>query len=87
MTKTVRGLCAMMALLALGFGIAAFTTAAPAAAVACPPHKGGGLTKIFCGGIAGIPCPGNLVCVDDPRDDCCPQNGGADCSGLCARRR
>jgi hypothetical protein len=37
----------------------------------------------FCGGIAGFPCPGAGDCVDDPRDDCDPENGGADCSGVC----
>ena len=37
----------------------------------------------FCGGIAGIPCPGAGMCVDDPDDDCDPENGGADCGGIC----
>jgi hypothetical protein len=37
----------------------------------------------FCGGIAGIPCPGAGSCVDDPADDCDPENGGADCGGVC----
>jgi hypothetical protein len=37
----------------------------------------------FCGGIAGIPCPGSGRCVDDPSDDCSPKTGGADCSGIC----
>lgn len=37
----------------------------------------------FCGGIAGIPCAGEGDCVDDPRDDCDPEGGGADCSGVC----
>ncbi|HEY6556818.1 MAG TPA: hypothetical protein VI072_06080 [Polyangiaceae bacterium] len=37
----------------------------------------------FCGGIAGIPCPGSGRCVDDPSDDCDPKTGGADCSGMC----
>ena len=36
-----------------------------------------------CGGFAGIACPGSGMCEDDPRDDCDPQNGGADCGGLC----
>ena len=36
-----------------------------------------------CGGIAGLPCPEGQVCVDDPNDDCDPERGGADCSGLC----
>jgi hypothetical protein len=37
----------------------------------------------FCGGIAGIPCSEGCVCVDDPRDDCNPKRGGADCGGIC----
>jgi hypothetical protein len=41
----------------------------------------------FCGGLAGIPCPEGLVCVDDPRDECDPQASGADCAGLCAPGR
>jgi hypothetical protein len=36
-----------------------------------------------CGGIAGIQCPGNKVCVDDPNDNCDPNQGGADCPGIC----
>jgi hypothetical protein len=41
------------------------------------------LPPFFCGGIAGIPCPGGLTCVDDPSDTCDPAHGGADCGGLC----
>jgi hypothetical protein len=41
----------------------------------------------FCGGIAGIPCPGDGQCVDDPSDDCDPKNGGADCGGICICRQ
>jgi hypothetical protein len=37
----------------------------------------------ICGGIAGIPCPTGFVCVDDPRDNCDPRKGGADCIGIC----
>ncbi len=37
----------------------------------------------FCGGIAGIPCPPGQQCVDNPSDGCDPQNGGADCGGIC----
>ena len=39
--------------------------------------------RVFCGGIAGIPCPGAGRCIDDPTDDCDPKAGGADCGGLC----
>jgi hypothetical protein len=39
----------------------------------------------FCGGIAGIPCPTGKTCIDDPSDDCDPQNGGADCGGICVQ--
>ena len=37
----------------------------------------------FCGGIAGITCPDGYECIDDPDDDCDPDNGGADCGGIC----
>ncbi|RKU49143.1 hypothetical protein DL546_008149 [Coniochaeta pulveracea] len=43
----------------------------------------------FCGGIAGLVCkdgkgkPDGRLCVDDPRDDCDPKKGGADCGGIC----
>jgi hypothetical protein len=36
----------------------------------------------LCGGIAATPCEGDLVCIDDPSDDCDPSTG-ADCSGIC----
>jgi len=51
------------------------------AVCACVPAQS--TEKVFCGGIAGIPCPGAGVCVDDPSDDCDPNNGGADCGGMC----
>jgi hypothetical protein len=41
----------------------------------------------FCGGIAGTPCPEGNVCVDDPRDDCDPKQGGADCGGICRKAK
>ena len=39
----------------------------------------------FCGGFAGVACPldTSAVCVDDPRDDCDPVQGDADCGGVC----
>jgi hypothetical protein len=40
----------------------------------------------FCGGIAGFPCPDGLQCIDDPRDDCDPARGGADCGGICVNK-
>lgn len=39
--------------------------------------------NVFCGGIAAFPCPGAGQCLDDPNDDCDPENGGADCGGVC----
>jgi hypothetical protein len=36
-----------------------------------------------CGGFAGKPCPGAGECVDVPNDGCDPNNGGADCAGMC----
>lgn len=41
------------------------------------------VTPVFCGGFAGIQCEGGKTCVDDPRDNCDPKNGGADCGGIC----
>jgi len=43
----------------------------------------GACERVFCGGIAGIQCPGSGTCVDDPSDGCDPAHGGADCGGLC----
>jgi len=37
----------------------------------------------FCGGFANFPCPDGEQCIDDPNDDCDPDNGGADCGGIC----
>jgi hypothetical protein len=39
----------------------------------------------FCGGIAAFPCPEGYTCVDDPNDDCDPNQGGADCGGICRK--
>ena len=39
--------------------------------------------QLYCGGIAGIMCPRDLVCVDNPADDCDPERGGSDCIGIC----
>ena len=47
----------------------------------CTPSQGGNAP--MCGGIAAFECPGAGVCVDDASDDCDPENGGADCSGIC----
>ena len=36
-----------------------------------------------CGGIAAFPCPEGQICADDPNDNCDPDEGGADCPGIC----
>jgi hypothetical protein len=36
-----------------------------------------------CGGFAGFPCPDGLDCYDYPGDGCDPDEGGADCIGIC----
>lgn len=37
-----------------------------------------------CGGFTGMGCGDDAMeCQDDPRDSCDPQNGGADCGGVC----
>ena len=62
---------------ALGFAVLAFGSM-----VACAGEEPEPVGP-FCGGIAGFPCPGSGECVDDPRDDCDPDQGGADCGGVC----
>lgn len=74
-------LTAVFAVIALGV-VALMTPTTEA--VGCPPPSGP-VRGQFCGGIAGIECPGKKICIDDPRDNCCPQLGGADCSGICVR--
>lgn len=39
--------------------------------------------RLACGGFAGLACPDGYVCVDDRSDSCDPNNGGADCIGVC----
>jgi len=39
-----------------------------------------------CGGFPGTPCPQGQLCLDDPSDDCDPDNGGADCIGICVKQ-
>ena len=68
---------ALAALVACSIGVAVLTTGTVAA-----KKPGGGQ---FCGGIAGIPCPEGFTCVDNPRDNCDPKTGGADCGGICVR--
>jgi hypothetical protein len=36
-----------------------------------------------CGGFAARQCADGMGCVDDPADSCDPNNGGADCGGIC----
>jgi Kazal-type serine protease inhibitor domain len=37
----------------------------------------------FCGGFAGIQCPGDGTCVDNATDGCDPLQGDVDCASLC----
>jgi hypothetical protein len=39
-----------------------------------------------CGGFPGTPCLEGELCLDDPSDDCDPDNGGADCIGICVKQ-
>ncbi|MEQ1637276.1 MAG: hypothetical protein ABL903_11325 [Methylococcales bacterium] len=41
------------------------------------------VVAITCGGITDKLCPDNLICIDDPKDDCDPMLGGKDCAGVC----
>jgi len=40
-----------------------------------------------CGGFANLPCPSGEICVENPNDSCDPQNGGADCPGMCIAKK
>lgn len=40
----------------------------------------------FCGGFAAMQCPEGFICIDNPGDDCDPENGGADCGGICTAK-
>lgn len=60
-----------------------YGNACEAAAAGVSVSSEGACASVFCGGIAGFPCPGSGQCVDDPSDDCDPENGGADCGGVC----
>jgi hypothetical protein len=71
----------------LGFALGLLTLSALGGGLGCeqppippPPTP----VPVHCGGIAAIPCPGAGVCQDDPSDTCDPQQGGADCGGVCS---
>lgn len=36
-----------------------------------------------CGGKRGLKCEGDKMCIDDRRDECNPDEGAFDCSGIC----
>lgn len=36
-----------------------------------------------CGGFAGFTCSPGSLCIDDPTDNCDPENNGSDCIGIC----
>jgi hypothetical protein len=68
-----------LAIALLGLGCASPNTP-PTPPTQPTPSPGNGQ---FCGGIAAMRCPNELSCEDDPRDDCDPGKGGADCGGIC----
>ncbi|MDH3285202.1 MAG: hypothetical protein OEQ13_10710 [Acidobacteriota bacterium] len=84
MKKALLVLFAAVLVIAVAMFVMAPASPTIAAPAKCP--KGGPVSNIFCGGVAGIECPDNLICVDDHRDDCCPQAGGTDCGGVCVRK-
>lgn len=60
-----------------------YPNACAASAAGASVSFDGECPRVFCGGIAGVACAGLGHCVDDPNDDCDPQQGGADCAGIC----
>jgi hypothetical protein len=77
MSKTmVRMVCSFALVSVVAVGAAALLTS--------PSVEAAGPGGQPCGGIAGLQCPGqHQVCIDDPRDNCDPKQGGADCIGIC----
>lgn len=51
--------------------------------IECCDAPGLCVKPVFCGGKEGKKCGGNLICVDDARDNCDPKEGGVGCAGLC----
>lgn len=45
-----------------------------------------GVCRRMCGGLADVACPSDFTCIDDPNDDCDPNDGGRDCHGICQPR-
>ena len=71
-----------LSLLAVVVAGAAALVSVPDTMAAGPGNPGPGGQP--CGGFAGLECPSpRQVCVDDPRDNCDPKTGGADCIGIC----
>lgn len=60
-----------------------YPSACSAAAAHVSVSADGACPKVLCGGVTGAACPGVGQCVDDSSDDCDPENGGADCGGVC----
>jgi hypothetical protein len=75
--------CVLVAGIAL-FGSACSPTADAASQTASLEEAKGG---DFCGGFAGIPCTEGFTCADDPKDSCDPNQGGADCGGICQEEK
>ena len=48
-----------------------------------PEHEAPSSEAKACGGIAGLKCPAEHACTDNPSDDCDPAAGAADCIGIC----
>jgi hypothetical protein len=62
---------------------ATYSNACVAARAGISVDHQGECASHMCGGIAGMPCPAGMHCVDDPSDSCDPAHGGRDCSGIC----
>jgi hypothetical protein len=76
MKNTIVRIVSVVALLALIMTVAVVLQWSPDAEAAPGGQR--------CGGIQGLECSNpRQVCVDDPRDNCDPKTGGADCIGIC----
>lgn len=73
--------------LVMGAALAAVSMGCAAEIVQPEPGAASDELRLACGGFAGTACPDGYTCVDDRRDSCDPDRGGADCAGVCKRAR
>jgi hypothetical protein len=80
MTRSISSTILFMAVLLLCCGRANLDQSVPDGGTPSTSSDGG---FISCGGFAGLSCPPDLRCGDDPRGPACHIAPDADCAGIC----